>query len=272
MWTPFFACSRTTPGSPCRRCRPGSRAGRMSAASSPNGCSRPRGGWGRSARTGKPGSRATSRTRTITCSGSGRSTYLACETGGLRRLRGSSTVSYTAGSTWRERFPRKFRIHLARSDEFGAVAVSSSLKRLTGAHPERRTPMRKLIVANIVSLDGFYEGPGKDVMALPFDDAFDEYNAERLRAADTLLLGRTSFEGCKSYWPPVADDPDARPVEREISRLNTAIDKVVVSDSLTPEQTAPWHNTRIVKRADAHEQISELKRRRGKEILVFGSH
>ena len=131
--------------------------------------------------------------------------------------------------------------------------------------------MRNLIVANIVSLDGYYDGPGKDVMALPFDDAFDEYNAERLRAADTLLLGRTSFEGFKGYWPPVADDPDARPVEREISRLYTAIDKVVVSDSLTPEQTAPWHNTRIIKRADAHEQIADLKRRPGEEILVFGS-
>jgi dihydrofolate reductase len=131
--------------------------------------------------------------------------------------------------------------------------------------------MRKLIVANIVSLDGYHEGPGKDVMALPFDEAFDEYNAERLRAADTLLLGRTSFEGFRSYWPPVADDPDARPVVREISRRNNAIDKVVVSDSLTPEQTAPWHNTRIVKRADAHEQIADLKRQQGGEILVFGS-
>jgi dihydrofolate reductase len=131
--------------------------------------------------------------------------------------------------------------------------------------------MRKLIVANIVSLDGYHEGPGKDVMALPFDEAFDEYNAERLRAADTLLLGRRSFEGFKSYWPPVVDDPDARPVVREISRRNNAIDKVVVSDSLTPEQTAPWHNTRIVKRADAHEQIADLKRQQGGEILVFGS-
>jgi dihydrofolate reductase len=132
--------------------------------------------------------------------------------------------------------------------------------------------MRKLIVANIVSLDGYYEGPGNDVMALPFDEAFDEYNAERLRAADTLLLGRITFEQAKSYWPPVADDPDVRPVEREISRRNTAIDKIVISDSLTPEQTAPWHKTRIVKRAVAHEQVAELKRQQGEEILVFGSH
>lgn len=132
--------------------------------------------------------------------------------------------------------------------------------------------MRKLIVCNIVSLDGYYEGPGGDVMALPFDEGFDDYNAERLRAADTLLLGRRSYDGFKSYWPPVADDPDARPVEREISRLNTAIDKVVVSDRLTADQTAPWHNTRIVGRADAHEQITELKSGPGRDILVFGSH
>jgi dihydrofolate reductase len=132
--------------------------------------------------------------------------------------------------------------------------------------------MRKLIVCNIVSLDGYYEGLGKDVMALPFDEGFDEYNAERLRAADTLLLGRTTFEGFKSYWPPLADDPHVRPVEREISRLNTAVNKVVISDRLTPQHVSPWHNTRIVKRADAHDQVAALKRQPGKEIVVFGSH
>ena len=139
--------------------------------------------------------------------------------------------------------------------------------------------MRKLIVTNIVSLDGYYEGPSKNVMdlfayrfdAYPTDESFDAYNAERLRAADTLLLGRTSYEGFKSYWPPVAEDPHAAPIEREISRLNYAIEKVVVSDVLTAEETEPWHNTRIISRADAHEQIAELKRQTGKEILVFGS-
>ena len=139
--------------------------------------------------------------------------------------------------------------------------------------------MRKLIVCNIMSLDGYYEGPGKNVMdlfdyrweAYPTDESFDAYNAERLRAADTLLLGRVSYEGFKGYWPPMADDPNATPTTREISRLNNAIDKVVISDSLTSGETEPWHNTRIICRADAHEQIAELKRQTGKDILVFGS-
>ena len=132
--------------------------------------------------------------------------------------------------------------------------------------------MRTLIVCNIVSLDGYYAGPGDDVMAMPFDHGFNEYNAERLRAADTLLLGRRSYEGFKGYWPAVVDNADAPPVEREISRLNNAIDKVVVSDSLTPDLTAPWHNTQIVTRGDAHRHIAELKSRPGRDILMFGSH
>jgi dihydrofolate reductase len=139
--------------------------------------------------------------------------------------------------------------------------------------------MRKLIVCNIMSLDGYYEGPGKNVMALfdyrrevyPMDESFDAYNAKRLRAADTLLLGRTSYDVFRDFWPSVADDPNAAPTQQEISRLNNAIDKVVISDSLTSEQTEPWHNTRIISRADAHEQIAELKRQTGKDILVFGS-
>ena len=134
--------------------------------------------------------------------------------------------------------------------------------------------MRKLIVSNIMSLDGYYERLGKDVMVLPLDGAFDAYNAERLRAADTLLLGCNSYEGFKGFWPSVADDPSPQwtPTDREISRLENAIDKVVISDSLNPEQTEPWHdNTRIIRRADAHEQIAELKRQTGRDILVFGS-
>ena len=74
--------------------------------------------------------------------------------------------------------------------------------------------MRKLVVCNIVSLDGFYSGPGGDVMAMPFDDGFSDYNAERLRAADTLLLGRKSYEGFRSYWPAIAEDVSQPAVER----------------------------------------------------------
>jgi dihydrofolate reductase len=133
--------------------------------------------------------------------------------------------------------------------------------------------MSKLIVCNAMSLDGYYTGKDSDAMVLELDHAFDEYNAARLRAADILLLGRKSYEGFKGFWPSVADDPDPKitDAQREVSRRDNEIDKVVVSDGLTIDDTDPWHDTtRIVRRAGAHDEIAELKRA-GAEILVFGS-
>jgi dihydrofolate reductase len=78
--------------------------------------------------------------------------------------------------------------------------------------------MRKLIVTNIVSLDGYYERPGGSVMVLPMGQSFDAYNAERLRTADTLLLGRNTYQGFRGFRPQMANNPDATPVHREISR------------------------------------------------------
>jgi dihydrofolate reductase len=132
--------------------------------------------------------------------------------------------------------------------------------------------MRKLIVCNIVSLDGFFSGPGGNVMVMPFDNGFSDYNAERLRVADTLLLGRKSYEVFRSYWPAIADDVSQPAVEREISRLNTAVEKVVVSDSLKRDAVEGWGPTRVVRRADAYAEIAALKGKPGRDILVFGSH
>jgi dihydrofolate reductase len=133
--------------------------------------------------------------------------------------------------------------------------------------------MRKLIVTNIVSLDGYYEGPGNNVLALPMDGTFDTYNVERLRAADTLLLGATTYHLFRNFWPGMATHPDANDTHRELATLENAIDKVVVSDTITTDDTDPWRDTtRIVRRADAHQHIAALKDQPGRDILVFGSH
>jgi dihydrofolate reductase len=132
--------------------------------------------------------------------------------------------------------------------------------------------MRKLIVCNIISLDGFFTGLNGNINAMPFDKGFSDNNAERLRAADTLLLGRSTYEIFRSYWPSIAEDVNQPAVEREISRLNSVIEKVVVSNSLKPDEIEGWGPTRILRRSTAHEKIAELKKKPGREILVFGSH
>ena len=140
--------------------------------------------------------------------------------------------------------------------------------------------MRKLIVSNLVSLDGYYEGKDRNLNALfdyfhedyANDQNFDAYMLERLHAADTLLWGgRSNFLGNMSYWPGVTDDPNATAIRREFARIMNPMQKVVVSDKLTTEELAPWENTRIIKLADAHKELAELKEQPGRDILIYGS-
>jgi len=138
--------------------------------------------------------------------------------------------------------------------------------------------VRKLIVSNFVTLDGFYEAKDKTIDSFfdyyhddySGDQSFDYYNTERLRAADTLVLsGRTSFLGNKNYWTGVPNDPRATAIRREFAHLIQYVDKVVVSDKITSEDLAPWDNTRIVRLVDAHKEITALKQQPGRDILVL---
>ncbi|MEJ2887592.1 dihydrofolate reductase family protein [Actinomycetospora aeridis] len=132
--------------------------------------------------------------------------------------------------------------------------------------------MRQLVVTVIATLDGFVAGPGGDVMVMPFDDGFNDYAGERIRAAGTLLAGRTTYEDFRSYWPGVADDPAHDEVERDISRIHNSLEKVVVSDSLVVEPGTVWADiTRVVPRSAAAETVTELKAGDGGDILAFGS-
>lgn len=139
--------------------------------------------------------------------------------------------------------------------------------------------MRKLIVNNFVTVDGFYEGKDKSINSLYDyyhedyygDDSFDFYTAERLRAADFLLLSRNSFLGNKDYWSGLLNNPNATAIRQEIAGLFKSIEKIVISDKLTSVELGPWENTRIIKRADAYKEIAVLKQQPGKEILVLMS-
>jgi dihydrofolate reductase len=138
--------------------------------------------------------------------------------------------------------------------------------------------MRKLIVSNFVTLDGYYEGKDRSMTSIldyyhedyQGDDNFDFYNTERMRAADTLLLsGRASFLGNKEYWSGVLNDPNSTAIRREFAGLIKSIEKVVVSDQLTAEELGDWGNTRIIKQVDAPREIAALKEQAGRDIFVF---
>lgn len=132
--------------------------------------------------------------------------------------------------------------------------------------------MRKIIVFNVISLDGYHTGPDNEVSVMfpMMGGVFDTYTAERLRTADLTLAGRVSFELFHSFWPEVAANPDSEewtPEQRELSQAGASVPTIVVSDTLTGN----WPDISIVRRADAHQKIADLKRQPGKDILITGS-
>jgi dihydrofolate reductase len=132
--------------------------------------------------------------------------------------------------------------------------------------------MRRIVVTTIMSVDGYVEGPGGDVMAMNMDAAFDGYCLERLREAGTLLYGATTYRGFMGFWPAMADNLGTGPVHREIGRLNRDLPKVVVSDSLaTADLGDHAATTTVLGRDGAHRRLRDLKAAGDGEILVFGS-
>jgi len=142
--------------------------------------------------------------------------------------------------------------------------------------------VRKLIVSNFLTLDGYYESVNKTFDRF-FDywhedyaenEAFDEYNTELLRGAGTLILsGRTSFLANKDYWVSYPNTPTDTPpgtaIRREFAELIGTTEKYVVSNTIDPEDLAPWQSTtRIIRGADLYAEIAALKARPGRPILV----
>jgi dihydrofolate reductase len=124
--------------------------------------------------------------------------------------------------------------------------------------------MRKVIMFNLITLDGYFEGPNKwDIGWHRVDDEFNEFSTEQLENAGGLIFGRVTYEGMASYWPtPTAlqDDPI-------VARKMNSILKYVFSKTL---DSVEWSNSLLIK-GDAVQELTRIKNEAGKDLLVFGS-
>ena len=138
--------------------------------------------------------------------------------------------------------------------------------------------MGKLLVSNIVSVDGRYADESGNPLVLNMDAAFNDYNLERISAAGTVLLGRDSFDGFSGYWPFIADAPEApddprfASGQREMSRIYNGLPKVVVTDRAAPGPDNAWYDTTtVVPRANAAAWVNRAKDEVDGDILMFAS-
>jgi dihydrofolate reductase len=134
-------------------------------------------------------------------------------------------------------------------------------------------PRERTVVGNIsLSLDGRVTGPGGEYdMGWIVPHALTaESRAHTLKVtspATTVLLGRKSYQRFWGFWPAVADDENADPRDRAISRWLNQAEKVVVSRTLTE---AEWQNSRIAA-DDPAGVVRTLRKQEGGDIIVLAS-
>jgi dihydrofolate reductase len=133
--------------------------------------------------------------------------------------------------------------------------------------PERRgLEMSKLIVSEFVSLNGVMEAPGGEkthphtgwTFKSIYGDDHYAYKQEEIDEAESLLLGRNTYQGFSAAWP-----------QREGSfadKINS-MPKYVVSSTLTDPE---WENTTVLA-GDPIEEVAKLKGAGAGPILVNGS-
>lgn len=120
--------------------------------------------------------------------------------------------------------------------------------------------MRKVVVSEFVALDGVMEHPGWTFEFESEDQ--NQYKFAELQAADALLLGRVTYEGFAAAWPNMLGETG------EYGEWMNGYPKYVVSRTLN--EPLAWQNSRLLGKNIA-EEVAELKRQDGKDILVFGS-
>jgi dihydrofolate reductase len=121
--------------------------------------------------------------------------------------------------------------------------------------------MRRLIMANMVTLDGYFEGAHSwdiDWHNVGWGEELEQLGNEQLHTAGMLLFGRVTYQGMSGFWPNE---------KGETADLMNSISKVVFSRTL---ERADWNNSRLVK-TEAADEIARLKQETGGPMIIFGS-
>jgi len=117
------------------------------------------------------------------------------------------------------------------------------------------------------SLDGFVAGPNGEMDWINVEGEIFDYAADRTEEADTALYGRITYQMMDAYWPTAAQQPNASKHDIEHSNWYNRVTKIVLSTTMKGKNIT---NTKIIS-DDLSGQIQELKKQKGKNILMFGS-
>ncbi|HEU0047455.1 MAG TPA: dihydrofolate reductase family protein [Nitrososphaera sp.] len=126
--------------------------------------------------------------------------------------------------------------------------------------------MRKLIVFNHITLDGYFVDANHSMNWAKAGNDDPEYNAfvgENASGDGTLLFGRVTYELMIKYWPT----PMAKQHNPVVAEGMNNMPKIVFSRTL---DHASWNNTTVVK-GDLVSEVRKMKQQSGNGMAILGS-
>ncbi|WP_439675555.1 dihydrofolate reductase family protein [Embleya sp. MST-111070] len=127
--------------------------------------------------------------------------------------------------------------------------------------------MRRIVYFQSMSLDGFMEGPNREIDWHRVDDEFHEHMNERLGAMSAFLQGRVVHALMADYWPTADADPASGGPMVEFAGIWRDMPKIVFSRTW---ENTDWNTT--IKREVVAEEIRALKAEPGGDMVVGGAN
>jgi dihydrofolate reductase len=130
--------------------------------------------------------------------------------------------------------------------------------------------MRKLVVLMHISLDGFAvsnEGLGLEWTFRGMSEEVAQVANMCLQDVDTVIFGRSTYQGMQKFWSTVPDNPESRPDQLAHARWLEQTTKLVFSTTLSEVE---WVNSRLIKQHIA-EEVNALKQQSGQTMMILGS-
>ncbi|WP_459479090.1 dihydrofolate reductase family protein [Clostridium saccharoperbutylacetonicum] len=127
--------------------------------------------------------------------------------------------------------------------------------------------MRKLISFMHISLDGFVSGENGEMEWILVDNELFDFVAKMTDQADSALYGRVTYEMMQNYWPTAGEQANATKHDIEHSEWYNKVSKIVLSRTI---KTTEFSNVKFIN-DNLSENINEIKKQEGRNILIFGS-
>ncbi len=140
--------------------------------------------------------------------------------------------------------------------------------------------MRRIVVFNLISVDGFFARENGDIDWHQVDDEFNQFAIEQTDSFGGIIFGRTTYQLFESFWPQALKDPNTSNDDRKVAQIIDDIWKLVFSKTL---KEVTWKNSKLYHEIDPKE-VNKWKQYDGppsppaggfgevkKDLAIFGS-